>query len=102
MIKGVYCVFDNKANVYNSPFVAHSDAEAERSFADGIKDPQTAISRNPSDYALCRIGSFNCVSGQLLDCTMPVHIANGSQFASRPVSQYNAILEALKNTDKED
>lgn len=83
MKKGVYSIFDNKACVFNSPFTAHTDAEAERTLSDGIKNMDSVLGHNPQDFALFRIGDFDCISGQLSGLPSPIHIAHGSQFLPR-------------------
>lgn len=59
MILEAYSIFDSKAVVYSPPFFAQREAVARRMFADLVNDPKSAIYRNPEDYSLFWIGTFD-------------------------------------------
>lgn len=59
-------VFDTVAGVYDRPFAVPAVPVGVRSFQNALKDPQAAISKNPTDYALYEIGQYDDVSGELI------------------------------------
>lgn len=63
MILKAYSLLDMKAGAFASPFFMHHDAQAIRAVAELAGDATTLIGRYPSDYALCRIGTFDDASG---------------------------------------
>lgn len=76
----VYSVYDEKALVYGLPVCFSTDGLALRSFADLVSNPNSNVSKYPSDFKLYRIGEFNDNTGEMISCT-PVFLAVGSQYA---------------------
>ncbi|QCQ84590.1 nonstructural protein [Blackfly microvirus SF02] len=58
-------MFDRKALIFHTPFFAVTDGAAVRSFADLVNDPNSTVSRHPTDYVLYRVGVFDDASGML-------------------------------------
>lgn len=63
---GIYSIYDEKAEIHNTPFFQHNDAIAERSYNDLVKDPNTTIGKNPSDYKLYKIGEYDDVTAVIV------------------------------------
>lgn len=61
----VYSVYDLKAEVYGSPIVTRSEAEAIRIFTMLVSDHGTTVGRFPGEFSLRRLGEFNEVDGSL-------------------------------------
>jgi hypothetical protein len=59
-----YTIFDSKLEAYHQDYSLENDAIALRQFAD-MANEETQISKNPEDYSLWRIGSFETTSGEL-------------------------------------
>lgn len=76
MIKVICSVFDSKAGVFANPFVAVNLAVARRDYLYACTDPTTALSRNPSDYSLFQLATFDDESGLLTACVPPVFISS--------------------------
>lgn len=56
----IYAIYDNVAEMITGPLQLHGhDAPAIRMFSEVIKNEQTAMSRNPQDYDLVRLGQLN-------------------------------------------
>lgn len=80
----VYSIHDSKGAVYSRPFYEHTDATAERVFADACVDEETPIGRHPSDYTLNYVGEWDEFIGKLSGAE-PRAICNGSKFAAMEV-----------------
>lgn len=65
MIQRVYAIFDDKAAHFLPPFTMATDGMAVRVFSDCVKDPAHEFGKNPSDYALHRLGAFDNATGTL-------------------------------------
>lgn len=61
----MYTIYDSVAKTYGNPFYLMSDAVALRTAAQLARDPESQISKNPADYTLWRIGTFNPSDGYL-------------------------------------
>lgn len=55
----VMASYDKKARVFMKPFfVSHQDVGV-RAFKDAVNDQATEIGRNPEDFTLYRLGTFD-------------------------------------------
>lgn len=75
MIMVVAAVYDSKVGAYLPPFFVVNQAVAQRSFADIVKHPDHQIARNPTDYSLFIIGSYNDETAEIR--MFPQHINLG-------------------------
>ena len=57
----------------------HTDAIAIRTFADCVNDPDHAFGKNPHDYTIFFIGTFDDETG-LISKQTPETLGNGVQF----------------------
>lgn len=55
----VFAVYDSKALCYGVPFFMPSVGAAVRAFGDLACDPQSSVSKHPTDYILFEVGEFN-------------------------------------------
>lgn len=70
MIMRFYSVYDSAVGSFANPFLLHSDLEAKRAFISACGDPSTQFNRNPSDYSLMYVGSFDTDRG-LIESAVP-------------------------------
>jgi len=82
MIKKICSVYDVKSGNYDRPLAFVTLGEAERSFADAVKDPNTLISKHPADFRLDCIGSYDTESGELIP-SKPVIVAEAAQLITQ-------------------
>ena len=66
MILKVYSVFDSKSGAFMQPFFARADGEAIRMVQNSMYDANSMLTRNPEDFALWHLGSFNDSDGALV------------------------------------
>jgi len=69
MRQNCYCVFDSIARCFLQPFYAPIDEVALRHFVSAARDQACDIGRNPKDFTLYKIGSFDNSSGEILPLT---------------------------------
>jgi hypothetical protein len=76
MILGKYTIYDAALEGYNQDWTMHNDGIAIREFTD-MCNSDTKIAKNPEDYSLWKIGSFDNVTGELipqdLECLAKAH-----------------------------
>lgn len=77
----IYSVYDSKVSAFGSPIFCINDAVAERCLAGVVSDPASVLSKNPGDFTLHRLGSFDDVSGLIEPAVSPVHVCNASAVA---------------------
>lgn len=75
----VFSVHDQVADVWTNPMVDFNEATAERKFANSIEEPDHQFHRNPEDFALYCIGTYDDTSGEL-EGRMPEFVARGSSY----------------------
>ena len=81
MRHNVYSVYDRASGVYDRPWVAHSDAAAQRAFSDIALDAEHPIGKHPDDFTLFRIGTWTDDKGLLVGET-PEKVINGAEVVS--------------------
>lgn len=59
MILQIFSVFDKKTMAFNEPFFVHNRELAMRAYSVASLDPASFISKNPADYGLYHLGSFD-------------------------------------------
>ena len=64
MILNKYTIFDSALEAYNQDYSLENDAMALRQFAN-MANEDTTIAKNPEDYSLWRIGTFETTTAQL-------------------------------------
>lgn len=84
----IYTIFDAKAEFYNTPFFARTNAEAMRMFQQMISDrnPNNMASTHPEDFTLFEIGSFDELIGSV-ERIDKKSLANGVDFAKSSKDQ---------------
>lgn len=78
MLTNAYCVYDNKALIYGTPFYAPTDGSAVRSFRDLANDPNTTVGRHPGDFVLFHVGTFDDQNGQCLGVSPLRHVVDAT------------------------
>lgn len=61
----IYSIFDRKASVFNQPFFAMNDVQAQRSVYMREKVEPSQLSEFPDDFMLVYIGEFDHHSGDI-------------------------------------
>lgn len=59
MLLNVYAIFDLKSRVYSRPFFCINNDVAVRSFTHLATDAATEVGRNPLDFALYCVGTYD-------------------------------------------
>ena len=99
MILNKYTIFDSALEAYHQDYSLENDAIALRQFAD-MANEETQIAKNPEDYSLWYIGTFETTTGQLT-ATEPVCLAKhtntcyNSNMIKRQQNQ-NSSLRTIK------
>jgi hypothetical protein len=90
MIKRIFSVYDEKADIYSQPFFCVNCAVATRSYATASNDPSTEFSRFPTDFTLYEIGEFNDTTGEITCHLKFVNLGKASSFINPEVIQEGA------------
>lgn len=77
MTQQLFSIFDLAAGAHITPFFLPNQAMALRSFKDAINDPNHAFSKNPGDYALLHLATFDDETGALDVPDVPITLATG-------------------------
>ena len=91
MILNKYTIFDTALQAYHQDYSLETEALALRQFAD-MANEETSIAKNPEDYSLWHIGTFETTTGQL-NPIEPVCIAK----AHEHVLQFNNEKKQTKS-----
>lgn len=76
----MFCVYDSKSQMFNTPFYSTTTGSAMRSFQDLVNDPQTLPFKHPGDFVLYEIGEFDDNTGTVRNYSEHHHLGIGSQF----------------------
>ena len=61
----IYAFRDAKSENLTIPFYMQNDAMAQRAFADMVNDPEHQFGKNPEDYTLVKLGTYDDNDGTL-------------------------------------
>lgn len=75
----VVSVRDTAVNAFEAPFFVRALGEAMRGFGDAVSDPNSPISKHPTDYLLYEFGTFDTESG-VFDVHAPEQLARAADF----------------------
>lgn len=70
-------VRDVKVEAYLRPFWTHTPASAVRDFTDAVNDPNSPLSKHPSDFELFVVGDYDDSTGELFPRT-PSFLCSGA------------------------
>lgn len=70
--------YDIKAHAFITPFFSQATAVALRDWSTACKDPEHAFARNPEDFQLYELGTFDQVSGMFDPNVPPLHVVSAS------------------------
>lgn len=83
MITQMFSVYDSCARSFNAPFFLLNEQMARRIFFDTVMNPDTTMHRNPQDYFLFHMGSFDDQTGRFEQLVAPMRLAIGTDVMSR-------------------
>lgn len=78
----MFAVHDRVTEAFGSPFTAQTEAEAKRMFLTAAQDPDTNLFKNPDDFSLYHIGSFNNAGGELVPQSPLVYLCGAGQLSN--------------------
>lgn len=93
---GLFAVYDICSGVYDGPFKARTDAEAQRTFATIAVDAEHPIGQNPEDYTLMRVGTWNDGTGEI-EVQSPVAVITALECVSASRQIEAGALEVVGN-----
>lgn len=79
----LFAIHDSVAQQYAPPFVMPNDGTAVRTFVGLCTDPDSRISKNPSDFDLYELGVFDDETCELVVLAAPCLLKLG-RFALKP------------------
>lgn len=77
MKTGMYVIFDQKAQIFNTPFHQPNEAVLIRTATDLRNDPNSEISKHPEDYLLYHVADYENDTGVVtaVDKTLMINFA---------------------------
>ena len=61
----VFSIHDKATQAFNQPFFMLTNSEAIRAFQNMARDPDSQISKNPLDFHLYRLGTYDNTTGEV-------------------------------------
>lgn len=74
MLLNVYSIRDAKAETFSLPFYQHNDGLAERNFRNLVNEPNSHVNKNPEDFDLYHLGSFDDNVGKFTPLDTAKHL----------------------------
>lgn len=65
MILEIFSVYDSKAKTWNNPIFTDNIATAKRLFYNSVNMEESTFWKNPEDYTLFHIGTFDSETGTI-------------------------------------
>lgn len=74
-----FCIYDQKAKAYMSPFFMGEVGQATRAFTDMAASADHLIGKHPEDYVLFEVGSFDDHTGLIAPFATPELVISALQ-----------------------
>ena len=84
MIHKIYSVYDDAAKAFLQPFFAVTDGLAIRSFTEAVNDPNTSLSKYPSQFTLFQIGEYEDSDARISIPSTPRSMGLAVEFVRTP------------------
>lgn len=91
----MYSIFDEKAQVFNTPFACRNEAIAIRSFTDICSERGGMVSKYPEDFKLYYLGDFDDLKGTISALDIPMFVVSAMQILS------SRLVSPKENDDNE-
>lgn len=79
----IFAVYDSKAEAYIQPFFQAKINQAKRVFQNAAQDIKHAFGRNPEDYTLFHLGSWNDENAILSPNKTPISLGTAQEFQNK-------------------
>lgn len=79
---GVYAIFDQKQEIFDSPYMATNDINAKRRFILMIDEENSVLARWHSDYDLYKLAQFSTKTGYFEE-SVPTKIFEGKSYIKK-------------------
>jgi hypothetical protein len=76
----IYSIFDSAAKAYAPPFFLHNDGLAVRGFQDNVNNPESQAFRNPDQFTLFHIGTYDDITGVIESAEVIRSMGNGLEY----------------------
>ncbi len=86
----IFSIYDQKAYAYLPPFTLPRTEMAERTFHDCVNSPDHAFGRNPADYTLMELGTYDDNKGLITPYEVVRTIGTGIEYVKSPVLKLSA------------
>lgn len=70
----IFTIRDSKGEIYHPPFYTKTHGEAERTFRELAKDPNSMIAKYPEDYDMYFLGIYDNSEGKIAAHETPQHV----------------------------
>jgi hypothetical protein len=75
-----YSIYDSVGKTYLKPFNVKMEGEAIRAFKNASNDKQSEIGRNPQDYCLYLLATWNDETGEVKPVDPPINLGLATKF----------------------
>jgi len=97
----IFSIYDQKAYAYLPPFTLPTADMAERTFMDCVNSQDHAFGRNPADYTLFELGTYDDNKGLISPHEVVRTIGNGIEYVKshslNPEGNNNGNIHAVGN-----
>lgn len=76
----LFSIYDQVTQIYSKPFHSTNVLHAQRLFKNAVQDINSEMNRNPSDYDLVELGSFDDQTGAIEYTPLNRNPLNGGSF----------------------
>ena len=91
----IFCIRDNKSNVYNLPFFCNSLPAAIRNVSRAVMDETTQLNAFPQDFDLFKLGEYDDEQGKFI-------IQGNPEFVQSLVSIKAAMIKLVEKINEKE
>jgi len=75
MILSICSIYDKRTETFGTPFAVNHVIVAIDAFREGLENPQSFLSKHPSEYVLHKVGTMDDSTGLITPQSVPVVLA---------------------------
>lgn len=87
----ITAVYDQKSKLFMFAAFTRTSADATRAFTQAVNDKDTMLSRNPEDFQLYELGSFDDETGKVESLDRPEKIVDAYNVKTQPKTNQDEL-----------
>ena len=82
----MFCIYDQKAEAYLTPFFLPNENMAIRTFSDCVNSENHQFGKHPGDYSLIHLGTWDDQGAEIVQEPVPKVLGSGLEYKEHTIN----------------